>query len=111
MADEDWQIVFPLKTTKDDTQSRSTIAHTAEDAKPMEDDGVLVEMDIDAKADGKCTSDGISGMASLLPATRARLVSLRELGAKKIGALKLKLAENKIKTNEKGECLVFDKDM
>lgn len=95
--------MFPLKTIKDETQSHSTIVHAAEDTKPVEDDAVLVEIDIDVKSDVKSTSDGISAMAALLPATRARLVSLRELGAKKIGALKLKLAETKIKTNEKGE--------
>lgn len=38
----------------------------------------------------------------IFPAARARLASLRDLGAKKIGALKLKLIENKIKSNERG---------
>lgn len=98
--------MFPLKTIKDEALSRSTIVHATDDTKPIEDDAVLVEVDIDSKADAKSPSDGISAMAALLPATRARLVSLRELGAKKIGALKLKLAENKIKTNEKGENLI-----
>lgn len=100
--------MFPLKTIKDEAQSRSTIVHAVDDTKPVEDDAVIVEMDIDSKAEVKSPTDGISAMAALLPATRARLVSLRELGAKKIGALKLKLAENKIKTNEKGECLLND---
>lgn len=39
----------------------------------------------------------------IFPAARARLASLRDLGAKKIGALKLKLIENKIKSNERGK--------
>ena len=38
----------------------------------------------------------------LFPAARARLASLRDLGAKKIGALKLKITESRIKANERG---------
>lgn len=44
-----------------------------------------------------------SSNGGIFPAARARLASLRDLGAKKIGALKLKLIENKIKSNERGE--------
>lgn len=39
--------------------------------------------------------------SGIFPAARARLASLRDLGAKKIGALKLKLIENKIRSNER----------
>lgn len=46
--------------------------------------------------------DASSSSSGILPATRARLVSLKDFGAKKIGALRLKLAESRIKQTEKG---------
>ncbi len=46
--------------------------------------------------------DATSSSSGILPATRARLVSLKDFGAKKIGALRLKLAESRIKQTEKG---------
>lgn len=46
---------------------------------------------------------GQSQPAGLLPAARARLASLRDLGAKKIGALKLKLVDSKLRSTEKGK--------
>lgn len=47
-------------------------------------------------------SDASASSSGILPATRARLVSLKDFGAKKIGALRLKLAESRIKQTEKG---------
>lgn len=47
--------------------------------------------------------DATSSTSGILPATRARLVSLKDFGAKKIGALRLKLAESRIKQTEKGK--------
>lgn len=49
------------------------------------------------------TSTDLVPASGIFPAARARLASLRDLGAKKIGALKLKLIENKIKSNERGK--------
>jgi hypothetical protein len=40
-------------------------------------------------------------LSKLFPAAKARLLSLRDLGAKKIGTLKMKLAESRMKTKEK----------
>lgn len=52
----------------------------------------------DTKTDGK---DQQGALPKLFPAARARLMSLRDLGAKKIGTLKLKLSESRIKAKEK----------
>lgn len=49
------------------------------------------------------TSEVVQTTSGIIPAARARLASLRDLGAKKIGALKLKLIENKIKSTDRGE--------
>ncbi|XP_065095854.1 uncharacterized protein ca [Ochlerotatus camptorhynchus] len=52
----------------------------------------------EGKVDGK---DPQGALPKLFPAARARLMSLRDLGAKKIGTLKLKLSESRIKAKEK----------
>lgn len=99
-ADLDWQFVIPVPS----------------DAKPQEDKSDLDKVDLDDVKDSfdminnDSEAAGSSGInqndapgSGIFPAARARLASLRDLGAKKIGALKLKLIENKIKSNERGE--------
>lgn len=94
-ADDDWQIVFPLKTVKDELSDRTTLMHTSGSTSAAAAEvSIESESDIDDKKPEEA--------AGILPAARARLVSLRELGAKKIGALKMKLAENKMKSSDKG---------
>lgn len=46
-------------------------------------------------------SSSEEAMSKLFPAAKARLLSLRDLGAKKIGNLKLKLAESRIRARER----------
>lgn len=47
--------------------------------------------------DSEPSSTTDEAMSKLFPAAKARLLSLRDLGAKKIGNLKLKLAESRLK--------------
>lgn len=47
-------------------------------------------------------NDGVN-IPKTISAAKARLMSLRELGAKKIGTLKLKLAESRLKAKERGK--------
>lgn len=54
------------------------------------------------------SSTDMTQAQGIFPAARARLASIANLGAKKIGALKLKLIENKIKSNERGITLLID---
>lgn len=98
-SDDDWQIVFPLKSIKDENSDRTTLVHASSTTTTEESSLDTDDMDGDKKA---TLDDGNASTAGILPAARARLVSLRELGAKKIGALKMKLAENKMKSSDKG---------
>lgn len=85
---EDWQIVLSLDKNKCEEENFST------EIPPnsfSSDDPVIIQ-----KPDETSFSSGI------LPAARARLASLKDLGAKKIGALKMKLAESRMKASEKG---------
>lgn len=50
---------------------------------------------------GPSSEENMTLQQKIFPAAKARLLSLRDLGAKKIGTLKLKLAESRIKAKEK----------
>lgn len=101
IAEQDWQFVIPVTDTNKPTDDSEA------------DEG-------DANRDGFCeitnysndsnemqaqstSTSGNSAQGGIFPAARARLASLRDLGARKIGALKLKLIENKIKSTERGD--------
>lgn len=49
----------------------------------------------------QATASTSEDLSKLFPAAKARLLSLRDLGAKKIGNLKMKLAESRNKSREK----------
>lgn len=117
--DEDWQIVIPISmATKSSPSTESAMSKSSEfeGNKERPDDEPATTANADAIAAMRArsqspppsTSSAIAQMsvsqigAGIFPAARARLASLRDLGAKKIGALKLKLIENKIKSNERG---------
>jgi hypothetical protein len=53
------------------------------------------------EAAGPSSEENMTLQQKIFPAAKARLLSLRDLGAKKIGTLKLKLAESRIKAREK----------
>lgn len=89
---EDWQIVLSLDKNKIEEENLSEIPPSSFSS----DDAVILQ-----KPDETSFSSGI------LPAARARLASLKDLGAKKIGALKMKLAESRMKASEKGSLIRF----
>ncbi|XP_037026178.1 uncharacterized protein LOC119067371 [Bradysia coprophila] len=82
---DDWQIVVPVNDGNDDNRDKREMRDT----------------DNASETDGNENYDASSSSSGILPATRARLVSLKDFGAKKIGALRLKLAESRIKQTEK----------
>lgn len=114
---EDWQIVIPISNAN---AAKASPAHESAMSKSTEFEGNKERPDdepLTARDDHSMrsrsqspppsTSSATATMsvslgAGIFPAARARLASLRDLGAKKIGALKLKLIENKIKSNERG---------
>lgn len=95
-SEQDWQFVIPvpvMKTTEVDTEMS--------DFDLFKDDSA--SSGIDQEATHSSNGTDVNQASGIFPAARARLASLRDLGAKKIGALKLKLIENKIKSNERGK--------
>ncbi|XP_055592814.1 uncharacterized protein LOC129744353 [Uranotaenia lowii] len=93
---DDWQIVLSLPGTSDQQDpekgsSPGSEQHSSDDFEKVEGEGTV--------EDRKDISPG--GLPKLFPAARARLQSLRDLGAKKIGTLKLKLSESRIKAKER----------
>ncbi|XP_029730146.2 uncharacterized protein LOC109403594 [Aedes albopictus] len=99
---EDWQIVLSLP--KEGSGGEQTADSGGEKGSPSgsepqsSDDFEKVEGE-GSTEDGKTDQQG--ALPKLFPAARARLMSLRDLGAKKIGTLKLKLSESRIKAKEK----------
>lgn len=98
-TEQDWQFVIPVPSSKSEDKIDSDI---------IDLDGIkdgFVSVNSDDITNGSSSTE-IAQTSGIFPAARARLASLRDLGAKKIGALKLKLIENKIKSNERGK--IFD---
>ncbi|XP_053684865.1 uncharacterized protein LOC128734607 [Sabethes cyaneus] len=100
-AIDDWQIVLSLPKSNE-TQDQGDKSSSPSGSEPQSsDDFEKIEGEgsiDDSKAEAK-TQQG--ALPKLFPAAKARLLSLRDLGAKKIGTLKLKLSENRIKAKEK----------
>lgn len=102
--EQDWQFVIPVSTPTDKCVDE------------RDENGDVFEIDASKECveqfngDVEILNENVSGAtevvqttSGIIPAARARLASLRDLGAKKIGALKLKLIENKIKSTDRGE--------
>lgn len=102
---DDWQIVVPVNDGNDNIgKKESRDADSTVDIDGNENYGERnAQNDRFHSIQSKHFSDATSSSSGILPATRARLVSLKDFGAKKIGALRLKLAESRIKQTEKGE--------
>lgn len=99
-AEDDWQIIIPVPLTNDSIENDN---HSAVDDEDADSKDEFVHLNADAGApSAMMTLATTQAPGGIFPAARARLASLRDLGAKKIGALKLKLIENKIKSNERG---------
>ena len=104
--DDDWQIVYPLATNSGEEQDEQMTTSPECSNSDEEQSAVAMESESDdgiVKDESGEVSEIITANGGILPAARARLVSLRDLGAKKIGALKLKLAENRMKVSDKGK--------
>lgn len=98
-SEQDWQFVIPVPGSKAEDKTDTDVS----DLDGFKDGFVSVNTD---ELTNGTSSTEIVQASGIFPAARARLASLRDLGAKKIGALKLKLIENKIKSNERGRCAV-----
>uniref|UniRef100_A0A0P6J635 Putative e3 ubiquitin-protein ligase herc2 n=1 Tax=Aedes aegypti TaxID=7159 RepID=A0A0P6J635_AEDAE len=105
---DDWQIVLSLP--KEGSGSGGDQGTNSGGEKGSSPSGSEPQSSDDfEKVEGECsTEDGKTdardqqgALPKLFPAARARLMSLRDLGAKKIGTLKLKLSESRIKAKEK----------
>lgn len=89
--DEAWQIVVDLKQA--DSPPPEMLNKPDCEEIPFEDvtaEGTSVEGKLDDNY-----------LPKIIPAAKARLMSLRDLGARKIGHLKLKLAETRLKAKER----------
>lgn len=104
IAEQDWQFVIPVTDTY-----KSTADSEADESDVNRDEFGQITNYQDDSNELQAQSSTSGG---IFPVTRARLAkpfaSLCDLGARKIGALKLKLIENKIKSNERGELLALD---
>uniref|UniRef100_A0A182NZG2 Uncharacterized protein n=1 Tax=Anopheles epiroticus TaxID=199890 RepID=A0A182NZG2_9DIPT len=114
---EDWQIVLSLpkdgeapggsqqrlqqgtsSQPNNDADSNDSSPNSSEP--PSGDDFERVENE--STTDGNDKVEQQQGaLPKLFPAAKARLLSLRDLGAKKIGTLKLKLSESRIRAKER----------
>lgn len=91
---ENWQFVVNLE--KKDQQRSSETGDEEESFERINADDPSLSM-VDS-SEGK--SDG-GALPKSISAAKARLQSLRDIGAKKIGTLKLKLAESRLKSKER----------
>lgn len=91
---ENWQFVVNLE--KKDQQRSSEAGDEEESFERINADDPSLSMvdNSEGKSDGGALPKSIS-------AAKARLQSLRDIGAKKIGTLKLKLAESRLKSKER----------
>lgn len=99
-GEDDWQIIIPMLNANETSENGTRLTGDDDDA-DSKDEFVHLNAEVGAGSTmmALATTQSPGG---IFPAARARLASLRDLGAKKIGALKLKLIENKIKSNERG---------
>ncbi|XP_053669544.1 uncharacterized protein LOC128719926 [Anopheles marshallii] len=113
---EDWQIVLSLP--KDGESASGSQQRQPGSSLPQNNDGDsndsspnsseppsgddFEKVENESVADGSDKAGQQQGaLPKLFPAAKARLLSLRDLGAKKIGTLKLKLSESRIRAKER----------
>lgn len=101
-SEDDWQIIIPVPCANASSDNDGRLAVVDDDDADSKDEFVHLNAEVGASST-MMTIATTHAPGGIFPAARARLASLRDLGAKKIGALKLKLIENKIKSNERGE--------
>lgn len=112
--EEDWQIVIPISKSERSSLAEPNISSSADFEGNNErpgDESSNKEDNIPVRSVTPPIASVSQAVGGIFPAARARLASLRDLGAKKIGALKLKLIENKLKSNERGKLIHYFKLM
>lgn len=97
--DHGWQIIVPvpIRPTGEPSDDAAVDSEKCETER-------TVQPSVDSGSDDMTAIPSTSG---ILPAAARRLISLKDLGARKIGALKMKLIENNAKVNERGKCNLF----
>lgn len=108
-AEDDWQIIIPVPCASDALENDVRLV-VDDDEADSRDEFVHLNAEMGA-ASATIAMTTTQAPGGIFPAARARLASLRDLGAKKIGALKLKLIENKIKSNERGKCRHYSQNI
>lgn len=112
-AAADWKIVVPFTMATSDpvAEAAKHQVHRPKCLSPNVPDEMGGNMNqcqaegsgVEDSADSVSVDSSPEFVSGILPSARSRLASLKELGVKKIGALKLKLAENRIRTQDKGK--------
>lgn len=112
-AAADWKIVVPFTVPSNQTPDQSQVQRP-KCLSPNVPDEMSGNVNSYQTSGGESGNDAEVGVdlspefvAGIFPSARSRLASLKELGVKKIGALKMKLAENRVRVPEKGEVHVF----
>lgn len=100
--------VFPNELRRDLSESRHQRAESESEWEVVTPTASTVDLpsapfaaNTDYEQNDASPSSSEEAMSKLFPAAKARLLSLRDLGAKKIGNLKLKLAESRIRARER----------
>lgn len=96
---ENWQFVVNLEKKEQQREGSVDEEESFQSFERINADDPNLSM-VDASSEGK--SEG-GALPKSISAAKARLQSLRDIGAKKIGTLKLKLAESRLKSKERGE--------
>ena len=99
--------VFPNELRRDLSESRHQRAESESEWEVVTPTALAADLPsapfaaTDYEQNDASPSSSEEAMSKLFPAAKARLLSLRDLGAKKIGNLKLKLAESRIRARER----------
>lgn len=102
--EQDWQFVIPVSTPTDKCIEERDENGDVFEIDASKECGEQFNGDVDIlNENASGAAEVVQTTSGIIPAARARLASLRDLGAKKIGALKLKLIENKIKSTDRGK--------
>lgn len=107
-AAADWKIVVPFSLSSNQLSDLKQVQRPR-CLSPTVPDEMGIGPAVNAQSSGDVCNESEGGVdlspefvSGILPSARSRLASLKELGVKKIGALKMKLVENKVRSHDKG---------
>lgn len=104
VAAADWKIVVPFTVPASNQLSDLKQVQRPKCLSPNVPDEMMDGNGLGYDAENNGSDLSPEFVSGILPSARSRLASLKELGVKKIGALKMKLAENRVKGHQdKGE--------